>query len=206
MATRGRPPGDPWFRGSPWPWLLVLGLLVLGGVAVYLAAATRDEDAERTERGRTATTVTAGETVTVTEEEEPVTVVVPDLVGLNYVEAHDEAQDRDLVADSRPTRSTEPRGAVIAQAPRPGTEVATTSHVALAVSTGPGGLPLARVPDVTGPEEGTARQIAIDSGFTVRTVDRHAPTAEEVGEVILQRPDAGASAPVLTQITLFVGR
>ena len=40
----------------------------------------------------------------------------------------------------------------------------------------------------------------------MRTVLRDAPSDEEVGEVLTQSPAAGTTAPILTQITLFVGR
>lgn len=199
---------DAWFRGNPWIWLLLLGVLVLAGLVIYLAvAATGAEEEERAQREERTVTVTEPETVTeMAPEEEPATVTIPALVGLDYAEAHEQAAEAGLIADSRPVESEEPRGTVVAQSPEPGTEVATTRHVELAVSAGRGDRPLARIPDVTGPSAERAREIAIETGFTVRTVDRDAPTAEEVGEVILQRPDAGTSAPVLTQITLFVGR
>jgi hypothetical protein len=35
---------------------------------------------------------------------------------------------------------------------------------------------------------------------------RAAPSPENVGEAIDQQPQAGASVPVLTQVTIFVGR
>jgi beta-lactam-binding protein with PASTA domain len=70
----------------------------------------------------------------------------------------------------------------------------------------PGERPTGTVPDVTGPNELEARATARESGFTVRTIDRPAPSPEERGEVILQRPAPGTTAPLLTQIQLFVGR
>jgi beta-lactam-binding protein with PASTA domain len=59
---------------------------------------------------------------------------------------------------------------------------------------------------VTGPTEDEARRIAEDAGFEVRVEETNAPTAEEVGEVVLQRPDAGTRAPEGSELTLFVGR
>ena len=64
----------------------------------------------------------------------------------------------------------------------------------------------ATVPDVTGPAEDEARRLAEEAGFKVRIEDSDAPTAEEVGEVVLQKPDAGTRAPVGSEITLYVGR
>jgi serine/threonine-protein kinase len=146
--------------------------------------------------------VTTVETVTQPVE----TVEVPDVVGDDYVEAGATIDGIDLIADSFPVESGEPRGTVVAQDPAAGTELPPGGHVGLAVSLGPGERPTGTVPDLTGPNEVDARATARESGFTVRTIDRPAPTPEERGEVILQRPAAGSTVPILTQIRLFVGR
>jgi eukaryotic-like serine/threonine-protein kinase len=146
--------------------------------------------------------VTTVETVTEPAE----TVTVPDVVGEDHVEAGATVDGRDLIADSYPVESDETRGTVISQSPTPGTQVAPGTHVRLDVAIGPGERPTAIVPDVTGPDEVEARATAREAGFTVRTIDRTAPTPEERGEVILQRPAPGTEAPVLTQIRIYVGR
>ena len=146
--------------------------------------------------------VTTVETVTEPAE----TITVPDVVGDDHVEAGATVDGRDLIADSYPVESDETRGTVISQSPAAGTEVAPGTHVRLDVAIGPGERPTAMVPDVTGPDEVEARATAREAEFTVLTIDRPAPTPEERGEVILQRPAAGTEAPVLTQIRLYVGR
>jgi eukaryotic-like serine/threonine-protein kinase len=146
--------------------------------------------------------VTTVETVTEPAE----TVTVPDVVGEDHVEAGATVDGSDLIADSYPVESDEARGTVLSQSPAAGSEVAPGTHVRLDVAIGPGERPSAIVPDVTGPNEVEARATARESGFTVRTIDRPAPTPEERGEVILQRPAAGTEAPVLTQILIYVGR
>jgi beta-lactam-binding protein with PASTA domain len=78
--------------------------------------------------------------------------------------------------------------------------------VRLNVSLGPGPREESEIPDVTGLEASEARQRARVEGFAVRTVERDAPSDEEVGEVLTQAPGAGTAAPILTQITIFVGR
>ena len=146
-------------------------------------------------------------TTTVETVTEPVEVVeVPDVVGDDHVAAGATIDGIDLIADSFPVESGEPRGTVVAQDPAAGTELPPGGHVGLAVSLGPGERPTGTVPDLTGPNEVDARATARESGFTVRTIDRPAPTPEERGEVILQRPAAGSTVPILTQIRLFVGR
>lgn len=147
-------------------------------------------------------TVTTVQTVTESVE----VVAVPDVVGDDHVAAGATIDGIDLIADSFPVESGEPLGTVIGQDPAGGSEVPPGTHIRLAVALGPGERPTGTVPDVTGPNEVDARATARESGFTVRTVDRPAPTPEERGEVILQRPAAGTVAPVLTQIRIFVGR
>jgi len=61
------------------------------------------------------------------------------------------------------------------------------------------------VPNVTGRDESEARRILYEAGFLVRTLDREAPQPRHVGVVILQQPEP-QSAPILTQVTIFVGR
>jgi len=95
---------------------------------------------------------------------------------------------------------------VISQRPVSGTELEEGETVRLNVSLGPGERETTEVPDVTGLEASEARRRARTDGFTVRTVPRGAPSDEEVGEVLTQTPSAGTTAPILTQITLFVGR
>jgi eukaryotic-like serine/threonine-protein kinase len=146
--------------------------------------------------------VTTVETVTEPAE----TVSVPDVVGDDHVAAGSTVDGSALIADSFPVESDEARGTVIAQDPSGGSEVAPGTHVRLEVAIGPGERPTAIVPDVTGPGEVEARATVREAGFTVLTIDRTAPSPEERGEVILQRPAAGTRVPVLTQIRLFVGR
>jgi serine/threonine-protein kinase len=141
---------------------------------------------------------------TVTEEVE--VIAVPDVIGEDHVAAGAEIDGIELIADSSPVESGEPRGTVIGQDPGAGSEVPPGTHVELAVSLEPGERPSGTVPDVTGPNEVEARATLRESGLTVLTIDRPAPTSEERGEVILQRPAAGTTVPILTQIRIFVGR
>ena len=145
---------------------------------------------------------------TVTEPTETIaTITVPSVVGDDHVAAGARVDGLNLIADSYPVESEYPiRGTVVAQDPEGGTPVPPRTHIRLDVAIAPGERPTAIVPDVTGLNEIEARATAREAGFTVFTIDRTAPTPEERGEVILQRPAAGTEAPVLTQIRLFVGR
>jgi len=146
--------------------------------------------------------VTTVETVTEPAE----TITVPDVVGDDHVAAGATVDGGDLIADSYPVESEETRGTVISQSPAAGTEVAPGTHVRLDVAIGPGERPTAIVPDVTGANEVEARATVREADFTALTIDAIVQGSVDRGEVIRQRPAAGTSAPVLSQIRLFVGR
>jgi beta-lactam-binding protein with PASTA domain len=207
----------PWYRDI-WPWLLALGLVVLALIGGYVGYQAYQDDNESSDQPRvvtvtettgtetttTTTTSTEGATTTVALEPQPVTV--PDVVGQNYVEAGSTLEALGLAADSYPVASQETRGTVVAQRPTAGTVVKEGDIVRNNVALGTWPRETKEIPDVTGPQASDARATARRGGFTVRTVFRQAPSAEEVGEVLTQQPAPGTSAPELTQITLFVGR
>jgi beta-lactam-binding protein with PASTA domain len=155
------------------------------------------------------TTVTTTETETVTAPPPPpppANVTVPDVVGQDQVDAGDALEQMGIVADSYPVPSPEPAGAVVSQNPVAGRQIREGETVRMNVSLGPDTREAGEIPDVTGLEASEARQLARSEGFTVRTIYRAAPSEEEVGEVLTQSPAAGRTAPILTQITLYVGR
>jgi beta-lactam-binding protein with PASTA domain len=174
------------------------------------------EPGSRVETGSTVTirvaepgpeTVTVTETTpTETEPEAPAAVQVPDVVGQEHFIGAADVEQFGLVADTYPVDSTEAQGIVVAQSPAPGTELREGETVRLNVSLGGEPRPDVTVPDVTGPAAAEARTACREAGLTCRTVYRSAPSAEEVGEVLDQRPAAGTVVPLLTQLTLFVGR
>jgi beta-lactam-binding protein with PASTA domain len=213
------PPGGPRWR-DPGPWLVALGVLVLAGIGLIVLLQAMDDDDGEADQGGPATVTTVAtsqtETVITTTEAEPEQVSVPDAIGTDHVEAGAEIDAAGLVADTYPVSTIrvapgqdpggDPRGTVVAQNPDPNTRLTEGDHVRLNVSTGPATRPTGEIPDVTGPAGDEARARCREANFTCRTVERSAPSPEEVGEAIDQAPAAGTSAEVLTQITLFVGR
>jgi beta-lactam-binding protein with PASTA domain len=154
----------------------------------------------------TTVTTTTTETTTVEQPPPPAPATVPDVVGQNQVDAGEVLEGNGLVADSYPVPSGEPAGTVISQNPAPGTELKEGDTVRINVALGPEERQASEIPDVTGLEAGEARQRARVEGFTVRTLYRRPPSREELGEALTQSPAAGTSAPILTQITIYVGR
>ena len=172
--------------GPPGIWLALLAFGVVAVAVVLLALAADEEEApERRPAGQ---------------------VTVPELTALDYRIASDRVERAGLLADSFPVDDDAPAGTVVGQEPAAGTRVGRDHRVVLNVSTGPGRVAPLPVPDVTGSPAPEARALLRERGFTMRTLDREAPTPEEVGEVLLQEPAAGTRAPALSQITLYVGR
>jgi hypothetical protein len=220
VAGPGGPPvPPPWYRDI-WPWLLALGLVVLGIVGGYFAyeayqdnqddepevvTVTTTESETGTTTGTTTAETTTAETAT-TAEEPPQPVTVPDVQGQTYVQAGSAIEGLGLVADSYPVASTETRGTVVAQRPAAGTQVKEGDTVRSNVALGGGERRTRKVPDVTGPQASDARATLRTAGLTVRTQYRQPPSPEEEDEVLAQSPAPGASVSDLTQVTIFVGR
>jgi eukaryotic-like serine/threonine-protein kinase len=212
-APAGAPPPvpPPWYRDI-WPWLLALGLLVLGIVGGYFGYEAyqdnQDDEPEVvtvTETNATDTTTTTAETTT-TVEEPPQPVTVPDVVGQSYVEAGSTIEGMGLAADSYPVASNETRGTVVAQRPAGGTQLEEGDTVRNNVALGSGERPTREVPDATGPQASQARATLRSAGLTVKTQYRRPPSPEEADEVLTQQPAPGTSVPDLSQVTIFVGR
>ena len=115
-------------------------------------------------------------------------------------------EDRGYVAETYPVESKKPRGSVIRQEPAPGTPLARGRTVRLFVSLGHGTRGAVKLSDYSGLPERQARELLERAGFTVRTRDRAAPSRKLVGKVLTQAPGAPQSVPILTQVTLYVGR
>jgi eukaryotic-like serine/threonine-protein kinase len=205
--ARRSPP--PWYR-DVWPWLLALGLVVLAIVVGAIAYEAYQDDDDGSEATTIAETTTASDETTTeaatTVEEPPEVVTVPDVVGLNHVEAGSSVEALGLAGDSYPVASSEPRGSVVAQRPSVGTQLEEGETVRMNVALGDEAREAREVPDVTGPQASDARSSLRRAGFTVRTLYRQPPSSEEIGEVLTQQPAPGTSAPDLTQVTIFVGR
>jgi beta-lactam-binding protein with PASTA domain len=175
--------------------------------------ATAETDAE------TATTTTAeteAETATTTLPERPTDTVivnpepelseVPGVLDVGFVDAALFVESRGYVADTITVASPRPRGIVLRQRPAPGTKLARGRTVRLYVAAGAGKRQPAKLSDYSGLPEEQARDLLRKAGFTVRTVDRAAPSRRLVGKVLFQRPAGGRSLPVLSQVTVYVGR
>lgn len=162
----------------------------------------------------TTTTPTTSSTSTATTATTPTTsaspvrkkVSVPDVGGIAQQEAAAQLDKVGLLADSYPVASSQPGGTVVAQTPTSGQTLTSGSVVRLNVSMGTGARLQRAIPDVTGGDERAARSRLRGVGFTVRAIYRTVTAKDQVGKVILQKPDAGTSVRVRFQITIYIGR
>jgi serine/threonine-protein kinase len=156
--------------------------------------------------GGSTTTLPERPTDTVIVAPEPEVSEVPGVLEVGYVDAALFVERRGFVADTYLVASSRPRGLVVRQKPAPGTKLARGRTVRLYVALGTGERGAVQLRDFTGLPEAQARDLLRKAGFTVRTIDRAAPSPRRVGVVLFQRPSANRSLPVLSQVALYVGR
>jgi beta-lactam-binding protein with PASTA domain len=135
------PPGEPPPDRELWPWLLVLAVLLLAGLAAAWYA-TRDSG---TAAPRTIQTTVAApakpkpkpaqpDTTTAPRTTQPQTVVVPDLVDQSRADALRTLEAQGLRPDVREVPSTETKDTVVSQHPAGGTRVDAEAAVLLNVA------------------------------------------------------------------------
>ena len=180
-------PPDPYGPEPPpdrhvWPWLLALGILVLGGLAALVIFATRDHHKKHT------VTVAATRTV-------PSVVRLPKAVAVKRVTG------AGFNAQIRFTPSSTEKGSVVAQAPEGGARLSQGGTVALTISAG---KPKLAAPNVVGLPVATAvkKLKAAGLGFNQRVVFASTPP----GRVTTQRPAAGAAVKKGSTVALTVSK
>jgi beta-lactam-binding protein with PASTA domain len=191
------PPPPPPPRPLLWPWLLLLLVLVLGGLAAAWLLA-RDDNS------------TSPSTVTASS----IRTEVPNTIGQSRDAAVTAVRDAGLVPQAFTVPSSQPKGTVVAQNPRPGLRAPGGSTVRLNVSNGagPGAAPppppppappaTVTVPEVTGQQQHVAQRQLNAAGLKARVV--YLESHEERGTVVSQAPAGGATRARGTRIQLNV--
>jgi serine/threonine-protein kinase len=138
----------------------------------------------------------------------PSSVTVPDLEGKTLIDARALLRPIGLVIEIRRVPNSLPRDTIVAQARKPGTMLRRGDHLLVTVSSGPErtsaeSIP---VPEVTGQDEGAAKQDLESAGLVVRVVDQDTADPSEDGIVIDQAPAANESAPAKSTVTIYVAR
>lgn len=163
-------------RRNPWPWVALVALLLIAGLAAAWAFGLFDTEPK---------------------------VVVPDLVGMTELEAQEALESVELsVGPIEYRHSEEPSGTVISHDPSAGSEVAPGSEVELTISSG---IEQFAIPDLVGLTESEALAELRKAGFELNTIERRF-SGEPDGVVIEQTPAAGEQAPAGALVTLVISK
>jgi len=95
--------------------------------------------------------------------------------------------------------SDEPRNTVVKVSPKEGETVPAGSKVDLRYASGEN-----KVPNVVGKDEGTARNMLEQAGFTVPSAQEQESADQPAGTVLSQSPAAGETSRLGSTITLVV--
>src|SRR5919205_1292236 len=187
VAPPDVPPPDPYGPEPPpdrhiWPWLLALGILVLGGLAALIIFTTRDHHKKQT------TTVAATRTV-------------PSVVSLTKAVAVKRVTGAGFNAQIRLTPSSTKKGMVVAQAPDGGARLSQGGTVALTISAG---KPKLAAPNVVGLPVATAVKKLEAAGVGYEQGVGFA--APPPGRVTAQRPAAGGAVKKGSTVALTVSK
>jgi serine/threonine-protein kinase len=144
--------------------------------------------------------VDEGRTVSVTVSSGVDEAAVPSLVGLSLDQAQQALRDANLaVGDTTAVPSDEPRNTVVKVSPKEGETVPAGSKVDLRYASGEN-----KVPDVVGKDEGTARNMLEQAGFTVPDAQEQETADKPAGTVLSQSPAGGETSRLGSTVTLVV--
>lgn len=132
--------------------------------------------------------------------------MIPGVIGLSRERALFELEQAGFEAGEVTERaSNEPRGAVIDSRPRPGSQAAVPSTVALVISAGPTTI---IVPDVVGRPVSDATQLLRQVGLAVGEISYAgggSAITDAAAVVSSQTPPAGSQAAAGSRVTMVVG-
>ena len=175
-----------------WPWLVVLLVLVLAGIAVVYFT-TRDDKSQpqaATPAPVRPTTVPASPTRTAVRTPAPsARVTLPRLVGLTAPVALTRLRQLGLTVNTQNVFSEKPPTVVVAQTPGSSRKLAKGKTVILNISKGPRAV---AVPDVVGQTAADALSRLQAQAFRPRIV--RVPSVEPAGQVVAQDPKAAAKS------------
>jgi beta-lactam-binding protein with PASTA domain/tRNA A-37 threonylcarbamoyl transferase component Bud32 len=131
-------------------------------------------------------------------------VAVPDVSGLDAIDASNQLGSKGLNARTvNEASDSVAQGKVIRTDPAAGSQVAKGSTVQLVVSSGKQSV---RVPNVVGMTQSDATSTLQEAGFNVAVQESTTFDSSRNGRVIAQSPSGGSSAPRGSTVTITVGR
>ncbi len=133
----------------------------------------------------------------------PVKQVVPGVVGEPFTTAQAQLQNAGFTVSQINVTNSKVAGTVIGQNPLSGAKAKQGSNVSLTVSSGPGNT---TVPTVVGETLQQAKSSIEIANLKVGKVVHQTSTQYASGQVIATSPDAGATPPVGTAVTIFLSK
>ena len=148
------------------------------------------------------TKVTPGSSISIVISSGPGQTAVPvDLLGLTLADARNSLLSAGLsVTQIIPVDSNQNPGTVLQVSPAPGTTLPAGSGVVLQIASGSAVVPL-----VTSVSEIQAQTVLTQSGFLVKTIYAF-DASQAIGNVLAQAPNAGASQPIGSSVTITVNK
>jgi serine/threonine-protein kinase len=147
-------------------------------------------------------TAAKGSSVTLTVSSGPGNTTVPTgLIGLELEEARNILTAAGLViAQTQPIDSDQAPGVVLKVTPEAGTNIVAGSGVVLQIASGN-----VQVPSLVGVSEIQAKTLLAQAGFLVREIYAF-DAAQELGTVLAQAPEAGATRIIGSSVTITVNK
>jgi serine/threonine-protein kinase len=147
-------------------------------------------------------TAAKGSSVTLTISSGPGNTTVPTgLVGITLEEARNILTAAGLViAQTQPVDSDQAPGVVLNVTPEAGTNIVAGSGVVLQIASGN-----VQVPSLVGVSEIQAKTLLVQAGFLVREIYAFDAT-QELGVVLAQAPEAGATRIIGSSVTITVNK
>ena len=183
---------------------------ILGTVAVLIVGAvllSLDDD-DRTATAQTPTErAPAAQPVETPPSQAAAGIAVVDVEGMTVADARAELAKQGLRIRLSRSPSERPRGEILSQSPRAGSEVARRTVVVLVVSAGAKTSEASArvdVPDVVGLSASSAASAIREAGLRPRI--RLVPSTEPAGTVVAQSPREGADVAEDTTVRLEVAR
>jgi beta-lactam-binding protein with PASTA domain len=146
------------------------------------------------------TLVVSGAAVALVLSEGPVSVLVPNVVGMTQTEAQAALGSAGLQGGTitRQSSATVPVGQVISQDPASGSGVASGTAVVLVISDGPSGV---AVPNLAGHTQQASAALLVSAGLQVGSVSQQYHATIPAGAVVGQIPAAGTQAAPGTAVS-----
>ena len=128
---------------------------------------------------------------------------VPEVVGVQLVQATDLLGASGFGFQVDTVESEEPRGEVVSSDPGVGSMVTVPSQISLEVSAGPPPIPM---PQLVGMDEEDARSALDSLGLEVGDIEERFRFGLDQGKVVEQEPAPGVTVDVGSSVRLVVGR